>query len=158
MDYFEILGCKQTDALAIIKARYHALQREYHPDTFFQSPDTDLKECVLQVAKRVAEAYVILRDAEKREKYLRDISSPNRETRLRYTEETEQEVRREKEEILGKTAQGRKLVEKAIQSIKGGNLLGAQNDLKTALLFEPNNDQIRERLNQVQASLAAEKK
>ena len=40
LDYYEILGCDMSADLKHIKARYHALQREFHPDTFFQSPPT----------------------------------------------------------------------------------------------------------------------
>ena len=69
LDYFQVLGAKHDAPLAELKARYHQLQRNYHPDSFFSSPDTELKNAVTAIAKRVAEAYVILRDARKRAKY-----------------------------------------------------------------------------------------
>ena len=78
-----------------LKAKYHALQRNYHPDAFFWSPDDELRQAVNAIAKRVAEAYVILRDPEKRAKYTRDISGPERHQKLRYTDETAHEQRLE---------------------------------------------------------------
>ena len=157
MDYFEILGCKHDAALPDIKTRYHALQREYHPDTFFESPDTDLKASVFVIAKRVTEAYVILRNDAKKKKYIEDITGPERDSRLRFTEITEQELKREqrkeKEEELGKTQQGRDLVIKALEAAKNGDLKGARRDLQTALLFEGNNTTIKAHLEDIKAKL-----
>ena len=53
LDYFRIIGCQVEATDAQIKARYHALQREYHPDTFYQSPDDELRQAVFIIAKRV---------------------------------------------------------------------------------------------------------
>ena len=157
MDYFEILDCKHRASTKEIKNRYHALQREYHPDTFFESPDTELKSAVFVIAKRVTEAYVILRDENKRQKYISDITGPERDSRLRFTDSTEQEYRREqlkeKEEELGKTPQGRRLIEKALEAAKLGDLKGARRYLQTALLFEKDNDLIRRHLDDIKAKL-----
>jgi curved DNA-binding protein CbpA len=161
IDYFELLGCEHDVTGVDLKARYHALQREYHPDTFFQSPDTELKHAVFLIAKRIAEAYVILRNDEKRAKYTRDIQGPERPSKLRFTDQDEQEVRREKqrekEEVLGKTIQGRQLVQKALNALKVNDLAGAARDLQTALLFESGNDSIKNRLAEVKQLMDAQK-
>ena len=158
LDYFQVLGVRTDAQLGDIKAQYHALQRAYHPDTFYQSPDTVLREAVFRIAKRIAEAYVILRDPVRRAKYAKDISGPDRAKKLRFTDETEAEVRKEKEQELGKTAQGRQLVQKAMAAQKKGDLAGAARDLKTALLFERDNEGIKARLVEVEAELKAGKK
>ncbi|MCK6549892.1 DnaJ domain-containing protein [Myxococcota bacterium] len=155
LDYFQVLGADPSAPLDVLKAQYHALQRNYHPDTFFQSPDTELRAAVMKISKRVAEAYVILRDADKRAKYVRDISGPERAKKLRFTEQSEMEAKREKEEELGKTPQVRQLVSKASQAVKAGDLASAARDLKTALLFERNNELIKKRLEEVEAELKA---
>jgi DnaJ-class molecular chaperone len=157
LDYFEVLGVAADSPIDDIKAQYHALQRAYHPDTFFQSPDADLKSAVFHISKRVAEAYVVLRDAEKRAKYSRDIAGPERDKKLRYTEEAQQEARREKEQELGKTSQGRTLVQKALASHKRGDLAAAERDMRTALLFEKDNELLKTRLLEIQAELKAKK-
>lgn len=153
LDYFQILGAETTASLDELKAQYHALQRNYHPDTFFQSPDTELRAAVMKISKRVAEAYVILRDADKRAKYLRDLAGPERAKKLRFTDQSEVEAKREKEEELGKTPQVRQLVTKAAQAAKAGDHASAARDLKTALLFEKNNELIKKRLEEVEAEL-----
>jgi DnaJ-class molecular chaperone len=156
LDYFQVLGATPEAPIEELKAKYHALQRNYHPDTFYQSPDQDLRAAVMKIAKRVAEAYVVLRDPDKRAKYTRDISSPDRDTKLRYTEQSEQEQRREKEEELGKTPQGRQLVTKALAAEKTGDLQAAARDLKTAMLFEKTNEFIKKKLAELEEQLKAQ--
>jgi curved DNA-binding protein CbpA len=153
LDYFEILGVGPDAGLAEIKAQYHQLQRTYHPDTFYQSPDGALRRAVFLIAKRVAESYVILRDPVRRAKYVKDVSGPERAKRLRFTDETEQEVRKEKEQELGKTPQGRQLVQKAIANQKRGDLAAALRDLKTAMVFERDSEALKARIAELEAQL-----
>lgn len=158
MDYFQVLGVAPDAPISDIKAQYHALQRTYHPDTFFQSPDIVLRDAVFRIAKRISEAYVILRDPVRRTKYAKDVAGPDRAKKLRFTDETEAEVRKEKEQELGKTAQGRQLVTKALASHKKGDLAGALRDLKTAMLFEKDNAGIKARVAEIEAEMKAGKK
>lgn len=154
LDYFQVLGAELDAPFDELKARYHQLQRNYHPDAFFTSPDLELKAAVNRIAKRVAEAYVILKDAEKRAKYTRDITGPERAKRLRFSEDSEREQRIEKEQEQGKTAQGRNLWKKAEEAARRGDHAAAIRDLKTALLFEKDNERFKSRI----AELQAEKK
>lgn len=153
LDYFQVLGAAHDVPLADLKALYHQLQRNYHPDSFFTSPDDELKRAVNAIAKRVAEAYVILKDNEKRAKYLRDVTGPDRAKKLRYNDESAREQRIEKEQQLGKTPQGRQLWLKAQDSVKKGDLAAAVRDLKTALIFERDNDTFKSRLAELEAQL-----
>lgn len=153
LDYYQVLGAKPDAPLEELKARYHQLQRNYHPDSFFTSPDDELRTAVHAIAKRVAEAYVVLRDAEKRAKYTRDIAGPERDARLRYTEQSEREAREAKETEIAKTPQARQLWGKAKASLRDGDLAGAERDLKTALIFEPGNPRIEAELAEVRARM-----
>lgn len=153
LDYFEVLGVERDAPLSELKEQYHSLQRAYHPDTFYQSPDTDLKDAVFRIAKRLSEAYVVLRDPARRERYLKDVSGQERSTKLRFNEESETAFREEQEALQGKTPQGRNLVAKAVKAIEEGDLRSAERDLKTALLFEPKNGAIKKRLEQLQEQL-----
>lgn len=154
LDYFQVLGATHDAPLSDLKSRYHQLQRNYHPDSFFTSPDPELKWAVTAIAKRVAEAYVILRDADKRAKYTRDITGPDRDRKLRYNDESAREQRIEKEQEFGKTPNGRNLWKKASASIKKGDLPAAIRDLKTALIFERDNDLFKAKLAELEAELA----
>jgi molecular chaperone DnaJ len=61
--YYEILGVSRTAADDEIKRAYRKLAFEYHPD---RNPDDPEAEAMF---KEAAEAYEILRDPEKRERY-----------------------------------------------------------------------------------------
>jgi len=153
LDYFQVLGAAYDAPFDELKARYHQLQRNYHPDSFFVSPDEELKDAVLRISKRVAEAYVVLRDADRRTKYLKDVTGAERAKKLRYNDETAREQRIEKEQEQGKTAQGRQLWKKADDLAKKGDHAAAIRDLKTALLFEKDNERFKARITELEALL-----
>ncbi|MEL6188189.1 MAG: DnaJ domain-containing protein [Myxococcota bacterium] len=149
LDYFQLLGATPEATHEDLRARYHQLQRNYHPDSFFTSPDTELKRAVNAIAKRVAEAWVILRDPEKRAKYTRDVGGPERAQRLRYTEDSDREARKERESSIARTTQGRSLWTKAQAAIRSGDYASAERDLRTGLVFEADNQRFREKLEEV---------
>ena len=107
LDYFQILKIGQTAGPSEIKSAYYRESRAYHPDRFYQLPNADLKESIGRIYKRINEAYVCLRDDVKRTKYLADISGPERQKKLRFVEASEQEMKKDKEQEIGTTPQGR---------------------------------------------------
>lgn len=64
-DYYEILGVKRDVDQKAIKAAYRKLARKWHPDLHSGKK----KEEADEKFKRINEAYEVLSDAEKREKY-----------------------------------------------------------------------------------------
>lgn len=62
-DYYEILGVDKTADNVAIRKAYRKLAKKYHPD---HNPDNDGAEAKF---KEVAEAYEVLKDKEKRQKY-----------------------------------------------------------------------------------------
>lgn len=63
MDYYQILGLKNTADTEVIKKAYRRLAKECHPDT--HPGDRRAEERF----KQITEAYAVLSDAEKRKKY-----------------------------------------------------------------------------------------
>lgn len=155
LDYFQILKVSSEASGEEIKAAYYRESRQYHPDRFFSAPDSEAKQAVERIYRRVNEAYVCLRDEGSRQKYLSDIQGPERASRLRYSEESEQEQRQAREAELGATPQGRKLFAQGQAELDAGRPAQALNHLKMALMYEPENQLFKSAYEQAQA--AAEK-
>lgn len=62
-DYYKILGVEKTSSLKEIKSAYRKLARKYHPDV---NPNDKTAE---EKFKEISEAYEVLSDSEKKDKY-----------------------------------------------------------------------------------------
>lgn len=139
LDYFQILKIGQQASPAEIKAAYYRESRAYHPDRYSTLPPGDLKENIGRIYKRINEAYVCLREDSKRTKYLADIVGPERQKKLRFIEASEQELKKEKEQEVGTTPQGRKFFMAGLADMAAQRFASAERNFKMALTYEPNN-------------------
>src|SRR5881394_624996 len=92
LDYFQVLKIGQNASPPEIKAAYYRESRAYHPDRFSTLPQSELKDNIGKIYKRINEAYVCLRDDTKRTKYLADVLGADRQKKLRFVEASEQEL------------------------------------------------------------------
>ncbi len=150
LDYFQVLKIPQTATPADIKAAFYRESRAYHPDRYHAMAPCAVKDHAGRIYKRVTEAYVTLRDDQKRAKYLQDVNGPERDRRLRFDEASEKETAAEKkkqiEEQFGQTPKGRQLFQQAMKDLEGGRAEAAVRNLKLALGFEPSNEKFKEQL------------
>ncbi|RMG19949.1 MAG: molecular chaperone DnaJ [Deltaproteobacteria bacterium] len=153
LDYYQILKVQQDATLSEIKRAYYRESRAWHPDRFYHLPDGELKDGVNAIYKRITEAYTVLRDAEKRAKYTADINSPERERKLRFTEASEQEQKQAKAEREGKTPQARQAYRAALREMQAKRWEAAVRQLKTALMYESDNELFQEKLKEAEAEL-----
>lgn len=155
LDYFQILKIERNATLREIKDAYYRESREHHPDRFHQLPDTELKERINRIFKRVTEAYVVLRDDATRNKYLADISGPERESKLRFTEASEAEQRAEarrlQEEQIGTTPKGRECYRSGLKEMEAKRFDAAIRHFKMALMYESANQLYKDKLAEAQA-------
>ena len=63
VDYYEVLGCARTASEAEIKSAYRKMALKYHPDRNPGDPESEAR------FKEAAEAYSVLGDAQKRQRY-----------------------------------------------------------------------------------------
>jgi DnaJ-class molecular chaperone len=139
LDYFQILKVGQAASPAEIKAAYYRESRAYHPDRFSTLPPGELKDNIGRIYKRINEAYVCLREDSKRIKYLADIIGGERQKKLRFVEASEQELKKEKEQEVGATPQGRKFFMAGLADMAAQRFAAAERNFKMALTYEPNN-------------------
>jgi len=154
LDYFEVLKVAKGATPAEIRDAFQALTRLYHPDRYHAYPMSPFKEEVLRIFKRITEAYVILRDDRKRQKYLADVTGPDRAQKLRFTEEDEAETRelakKKLEEQIGQTAKGRQLYQLAMRDLEAGRTDSAIRNLRMACGFEPQNQLFKDKLRELE--------
>jgi curved DNA-binding protein CbpA len=152
IDYFQLLQLPISANPKDIKDAYYRESRLYHPDRFHQLPDLELKNQIHAVYKRINEAYVVLRNDQKRAKYLADIQGPDREKKLRYTEISEAEKKAENKKLLeeqvGTTPKGRDCYKNGVKDLEAKRWQSAIRHFKTALMYEPANDKYMEKLRQ----------
>ena len=154
LDYFQLLNVATGATPPEIKAAFHRWSRAFHPDRFYQVADKELKHRVNEVYKRITEAYYVLRDDVKRKAYLSDISGPERERKLRFTEaaelETKAAVRKEQEEQIGTHPKGRQFFQAGMADFVAQKWAAAERNFKMALTFEPANPRYKEKLAEAQ--------
>ncbi len=150
LDYFGVLKVPQGAGQADVKAAYYRESRAYHPDRFAAVADPIFRELVGRIYRRVNEAYTILRDDQKRAKYVQDVNGPERAKKLRFTEADEAQVKedqkRKLDEQMGTTPNGRKFYAAALLEIQGQRWDAAHRSLKSALMYEPANPRFKEQL------------
>ena len=139
LDYFQILKIGQQASPSEIKAAYYRESRSYHPDRFSTLPPGEMKDNIGRIYKRINEAYVCLRDDSKRTKYLADVLGPERQKKIRFVEASEQELKKEKEQEVGTTPQGRKFFMAGLADMAAQRFAAAERNFKMALTYEPNN-------------------
>src|SRR5207237_10748997 len=117
------------------KAALYPESRAYHPDRFSTLAAGELKDNIGRIYKRINEAYVCLRDDTKRMKYLADILGAERQKKLRFVEASEQEMKKEKEQEVGATPQGRKSFMAGWYDVAPDGFRSAERNFKMALTY-----------------------
>ena len=160
-DYFQVLEVTADADQRQIRDAYHRFSRDLHPDRFRHFPDGDLRERAGRLFKRITEAYYVLRDDARRAQYSADVSGPARAQKLRYSDESESQKqatrRRAILEQTGSTPRGRECYQLALREQAAGRWPSAIRQLKMALMYEPQNELFREKLQEAEEAVKAER-
>ncbi|MGC8926636.1 MAG: J domain-containing protein [Myxococcota bacterium] len=147
MDYYQILKVEPTANAAEIKEAYYRETRIFHPDNFINLADAELKKRILKISKLITEAYIVLRDFEKRKRYDQQLAKGRDKREIRFIEDdAKQEV---KEDIL--SPQAKKLYTQAMAALMQNRPQDALKNLKLALAFEPNSQIIKKKIEEIQS-------
>ncbi len=141
MDYYSLLRVESSAPLVEIKRAYYRARRTFHPDRYLRDRD-EVQSAVDQIARRINEAWVVLRDANRRPAYDQGLTRGQ----LRYTLEAEESRQEEQRARSGRTANGRKFFELARAAETRGETAKAIGHVQTALTFERDNEVFLERL------------
>jgi curved DNA-binding protein CbpA len=142
LNYYQILRLQRTATAGEVRKAYHTQTRLYHPDRYYHLPGGTFKNSIYLIAKRITEAYVTLRDPQKRKFYDQQLDDPEQPS-LRYTEKSEKEQKQAKVEETGKTEKGRQLYRQGMSEMKRKNFAGAERTFKMAMAYEPDNEMFK---------------
>lgn len=151
LDYYQLLEIPREAPASAVKRAYHAIARRLHPDANRDLPGPE-RAALESVARRVCEAYQVLRDGRRRRAYDAQLAAGSG-TRIRLAEAEAQAEREAVAHHLGRTPNGRRYFNLARGDIDRGDFAGAQRNLRTALTFEPDNAFFRKKLDEVSAAL-----
>ena len=141
LDYYQLIQAKPGDSAREMKAAYYEVARVFHPDAN-RTLETELRQVVSNIAKRVTEAYSILRDPRRRQAYDRQLEQ-GKSMRMQLTGA---EAERRADENKGQTPQGRQYHNLAAADLKRRDFASAERHLQTALTFEPGNEFFKQQL------------
>jgi DnaJ-class molecular chaperone len=151
LDYYQLLetqpGCKASE----LKRAYYGVSRRFHPDANRHRPE-DVRQAAERVAKRITEAYSVLRDPRRRKVYDARLSGGG-SARLQLAEAEAEADRKQIEERVGSTPNGRRFFTLAAGDIDRGDLASAARNLKMAVTYEPANAYFKQKLAEVHKAL-----
>jgi curved DNA-binding protein CbpA len=143
LDYYRLLHVPPGSDAIEVKRAYFASSRAFHPDANRHLPE-DLQAAIARIAKRVTEAYSVLRDPRRRAAYDRRLAE-GAGLRIQLAE-AQAEASRSETQQRGRTPQGRQYYARAEADLQRGDRVAAARNLQTALTFEPDNALFREKL------------
>ena len=148
IDYYTLLGVNRTDKRGSLQTAFHRKTRAYHPDRFFTCTDEKLKKKAATLYKRTVEAYMVLRNPQKRQEYDRQLdqalAGQSGDVRLKDAGDVVQ--RKERSDIQIKHPNAKKFYSLALTCMNQKNFNGAIMNLKMALTAEPGNEWISKKL------------
>jgi curved DNA-binding protein CbpA len=148
LDYYAILGVERAAPASSIRAAYHAAARRFHPDVH-RELDAGTRAEAERIAKRITEAYAVLRDPRRRQLYDERLAESPEAHRLRLVEAEFEAGRRSTEAAHGRTPNGRRYFTLARTELERGDVAAATRHLQMALTFEPDNESFRELLDRI---------
>jgi len=150
LDYYQLLEVEPGATAAEVRAAYHSVARRFHPDRLRQE-GADAVGAAERVAKRVSEAYSVLRDPRRRKLYDQHRSGGTR--RLKLVEGGAQADRQVSDERQGRTPNGRRYITLANECLTREDWKAARQNLQMALTFEPGNAWVKEKLAELKERL-----
>jgi curved DNA-binding protein CbpA len=153
IDYYEILGVSRDADAEALRTAFYTRADIMHPDRHYNIVDSDLREKLYLVYKRVAEAYRVLSGTDTRRDYDRQLARGN----VRFQADTHKDVKREPQMTI-RNLRARKLYLDARLALESGNLQGALLALRMADSMEPGSAVIRTAIEEVVRGLGTGKK
>jgi DnaJ-class molecular chaperone len=150
LDYYQLLEIQRDAPASAVKRAYYAASRRLHPDANRGLPGAD-RAALEGVARRLSEAYQVLRDGGRRKAYDGQLAS-GAGARMQLAQAEAQAERDAQDHHQGRTPNGRRYFNLARADLERGDHAAAARNLRTALTFEPDNAYFRKKLQELTAA------
>ena len=150
LNYYELLEAPRGAAGPRLREAYHAASRRFHPDAN-RNLDPELRSAIERIAKRVTEAYSVLRDPRRRRLYDETLERGDGVRRLQLVESGATATQRARDEREGRTPQGRRFFAQAKADLSRGDEASAMRNLQMALTYEPGNGLFKKKLDELRS-------
>ena len=155
LDYYQLLHLGSDAKPSDIKRAFHATSRAFHPDSN-RNQEPEVRRAIDEIAKRVSEAYSILRNPRRRKAYDQQVTA-KAGVRMQLAEAEAAGSRKQTEAREGRTPQGRQYFNLASASLRQADFASAVRNLQTAVTFEPDNAYFKEQLAEARKKLDAKR-
>jgi len=149
IDYYELLRVPHGATASAIKEAYFSCSMEYHPDRFMRLENQELKSQIYDIFKRMSEAFKVLINPEARARYEENLSGPGGQENLRFHEPERAGGAPQDPTSDAQSAAGKKYLHYAILAQSEGKYRSARMYLSMALQYEPDNEALQLRLEEV---------
>jgi len=143
LDYFQILHLPRSASIGEVRKAFHFSSRAFHPDANRHLP-SEPRCAIEKIARRVTEAYSVLRDPRRNRAYLQRLEA-GKGKRMQLAE-AQAEAGRQAVEEKGRTPQGRQYYSLAEADTRRRDFAAAARNLQMALTFEPDNELFKAQL------------
>jgi DnaJ-class molecular chaperone len=145
-DYYTLLGLTRTASVDEIRSAFHRFAREHHPDNFIGSHEEAERHTLRY--QEASEAYRVLLDPTKRRLYDAGLEKGQ----VRYDEDRARERRftlRPAGGVVVRSTKARTFFTRAHRAMKTGDWPQAKLNLQLALQNEPDNEELKAKLEEV---------
>ena len=142
LDYYRVLGVGRQADSAEVRRAYYRLAGKLHPDVYGSELDAGDRRKLMTVFSRAVEAYRVLADADRRERYEQFLA----EGRLRWDEGEARRPRQPSPELAVKGDGARRFFLLGLEALTSGDARSAAMNFRLALSLDPGNDVIVDKL------------
>jgi curved DNA-binding protein CbpA len=153
VSYYTVLRVSEDATMEQVKESFHAIALRCHPDRFAGEPD-EVREAAGEVFKRAVEAYRVLSRADLREQY--DGLLAQGKVRVVEGDVPPPPPALRTLEDIATTPKAKGHARRADLLLSVGKLDEARIELVTAVQDDPNNDELKDRLQAIYEAMALE--
>lgn len=150
LDYYQLLHLKPDANPREVKNAYYASSRAFHPD-LYRNLAPSLRDAIGVIARRVSEAYSVLRDPRRRPVYDKQLDEGGN-GRIQLASNEAPKIARP-DEVSAQSPQGRQYLGLANADLQRKDWVAAVRNLQMAVTFEPSNAALKKLLDETRHRL-----